>query len=290
MAEAFQARKISGIAEKIYEKRHEIKAVLIAGPSSSGKTTTAKRLAIELMTLGITPLAISLDDYYAGAGRTPKDENGNPDYEALEALDIPFLNDQLLELFEGKEVTLPSYDFKKGMRRETGGETRRMGRRSVLILEGIHGLNDRLTPKIDRELKFKIYVSALAQLNLDDHNRIPATDNRLLRRMVRDYNFRGSGAARTISMWPAVQKGAWKHIFTFQDSADAVFNSALDYELSGLKFYAEPLLHSVKPNQEEYTEASRLLAFLENFAPIPPQYVPGQSILREFIGDSDFKY
>jgi uridine kinase len=290
IAEAFQAKKIADIAARIYEKRHEVKAVLIAGPSSSGKTTTAKRLAIELMVQGVAPLAISLDDYYVGTEKTPKDEAGNPDYEALEALDIPFLNDQLLELFDGREVTLPVYDFKTGARRESGGETIKMGRRSMLILEGIHGLNDKLTPKIDKSLQFKLYVSALTQLNLDDHNRIPTSDNRLLRRMVRDYQFRGSGAAKTIRMWPDVQKGAWKHIFTFQDSADVAFNSALDYELSVLKFYAEPLLHSVKPNQDEYTEASRLLAFLENFAPIPPQYVPGQSILREFIGDSDFKY
>jgi uridine kinase len=290
IAEAFQEKKLSDIAGRIYENRRAIKAILIAGPSSSGKTTTAKRLAVELMVRGIEPIAVSLDDYYVGTEKTPKDGAGKPDYEALEALDIPFLNDQLLDLFDGKEVTLPVYDFKNGKRRESGGKTIKMGRRSMLILEGIHGLNDKLTPKIDKSLKFKLYVSALTQLNLDDHNRIPTSDNRLLRRMVRDYQFRGAGAARTIAMWPDVQKGAWKHIFTFQDSADTAFNSALDYELSVLKFYAEPLLHSVKPNQSEYTEASRLLGFLENFAPIPPQYVPGQSILREFIGESDFKY
>ncbi|MDR1909506.1 MAG: nucleoside kinase [Spirochaetaceae bacterium] len=290
MAEAFQARKLSDVAARIYEKRRDVKAVLIAGPSSSGKTTTAKRLAVELMVMGMEPIAISLDDYYVGTALTPLDEEGKPDYEALEALDIPFLNGQLLDLFRGREVTLPAYDFKTGTRREGGGRTLRMGRRSVLILEGIHGLNDNLTPEIERALKFKLYVSALTQLNLDDHNRIPTSDNRLLRRMVRDYQFRGAGAVKTIQMWPNVQRGEWKHIFTHQDSADAAFNSALDYELSVLKFYAEPLLHTVKPNQSEYTEASRLLAFLENFAPIPPQYVPGQSILREFIGDSDFKY
>jgi uridine kinase len=290
IAEAFQEKKISDIAGSIYEKRKEIKVILIAGPSSSGKTTAAKRLAIELMVRGIEPIAISLDNYYVGTEMTPKDEKGNPDYEALSALDVPLLNDQLLDLFNGREITQPVYDFKTGARKGMSGEPLKMTRRSMLIVEGIHGLNDKLTPKIDKKMKFKVYISALTQLNLDDHNRIPTSDNRLLRRMVRDSQFRGAGAAKTIKMWPDVQKGAWKHIFTFQDSADVAFNSALDYELSVLKFYAEPLLHSVKPNQSEYTEASRLLAFLENFAPIPPQYVPGQSILREFIGDSDFKY
>ncbi|MDR1287010.1 MAG: nucleoside kinase [Treponema sp.] len=290
MAEAFQARKISGIAEKIWKEREEVKVVLIAGPSSSGKTTSAKRLSIELMVTGLRPIAISLDDYYVGTEKTPRDENGEPDFECLEALDVPFLNEQLLELLDGKEVTLPSYDFRTGRRRENGGKKIRLDRRTILIVEGIHGLNDALTPQIAREKKFKLYVSALTQLNLDDHNRIPTSDNRLLRRMVRDYQFRGKNAAGTIKMWPSVQAGERKHIFPFQNGADVAFNSALDYELSVLKYYADPLLRAVKPEEREYAEAVRLLSFLENFAPIPPQYVPGTSILREFIGESEFKY
>ncbi|MDR2070425.1 MAG: nucleoside kinase, partial [Treponema sp.] len=289
-AEAFQAKKLAEIADQIYEKRDTVKLILIAGPSSSGKTTSAKRLAIQLTVMGIEPVAVSLDDYYVGTEKTPLDENGKPDYECLEALDIPLLNEQLLSLLEGNEVTLPAYDFKNGRRKETGGRRIHLEQRTMLILEGIHGLNDALTPRIDRASKFKLYVSALTQLNLDDHNRIPTSDNRLLRRMVRDYQFRGKDAAGTISMWPAVQSGERKHIFPFQDSADVAFNSALDYELPVLKFYADPLLRLVKPTQNEYAEAVRLLTFLQNFAPIPPQYVPGQSILREFIGESEFKY
>jgi uridine kinase len=290
IAEAFQGRKLADIAGTIYEKRDTLKVILIAGPSSSGKTTSAKRLAIELMVMGIKPIAVSLDDYYVGTEKTPKDEKGEPDYECLEALDVPFLNQQLLALFAGEEVTLPVYDFKIGRRKETGGKKIRMDRRSMLIVEGIHGLNDALTPKIKRESKFKLYVSALTQLNLDDHNRIPTSDNRLLRRMVRDYQFRSKDAAGTIKMWPSVQRGERRHIFPFQDSADVAFNSALDYEVAVLKFYADPLLRAVKPGCPEYAEAARLLSFLENFAPIPPQYVPGTSILREFIGESEFKY
>jgi uridine kinase len=290
IAEAFQGRKLVDIAEKIYEKRDALKVILIAGPSSSGKTTSAKRLAIELMVMGIKPIAISLDDYYMGTEKTPRDEKGEPDYECLEALDVPYLNQQLLALFAGEEVTLPVYDFKTGRRKETGGKKIRMDRRTMLIVEGIHGLNDALTPAIKRELKFKLYVSALTQLNLDDHNRIPTSDNRLLRRMVRDYQFRSKDAAGTIKMWPNVQRGERQHLFPFQNSADAAFNSALDYELAVLKFYADPLLRVVRPGCPEYAEAARLLSFLENFAPIPPQYVPGTSILREFIGESEFKY
>lgn len=290
IAEAFQQKKLAEIADAIYEKRDSVKVVLIAGPSSSGKTTTAKRLVIQLRVLGLDPIPVSLDDYYVNHDRTPIDEEGKPDYECLEALDVEYLNEQLVDLLKGKEIETPSYDFKTGMRRETGGKKIQLGRRSVLILEGIHGLNDKLTSHIDRARKFKLYVSALTQLNLDDHNRIPTSDNRLIRRMVRDYQFRGNSAAGTIRMWPSVQRGEKKHIFPYQDTADIAFNSALDYELSVLKVYAEPLLKSVKPTMPEYAEAVRLLAFLENFAPIPSQYVPSQSILREFIGDSEFKY
>jgi len=290
IAEAHQSRKMADIAEKIYEQQDRIKMVLLAGPSSSGKTTSAKRLSIELMVLGIKPVAISLDSYFLGRELTPKDEKGDPDYECLEALDIALLNEQLQTLYRGGEVRLPDYDFKTGSRRESWGKTIHLDRNMVLIIEGIHALNDALTPGIARDTKFKLYVSALTQLNLDDHNRIPTSDNRLLRRMVRDYQFRGKDAAGTIKMWPGVQAGERKYIFPFQNTADAAFNSALDYELSVLKYYADPLLRAVKPSQREYAEASRLLSFLENFAPISPHYVPGTSILREFIGDSEFKY
>jgi uridine kinase len=290
IAEAFQEKRLAEIANQIYSKKDEVRAVLIAGPSSSGKTTGAKRLSIALKVMGIEPILISLDDYYVGTENTPKDEKGDPDFECLEALDIPFLNKQLLALLAGEEVALPVFDFKSGKRKEDGGRKIHLDRRTMLIIEGIHGLNDALTPEIKKERKFKLYVSALTQLNLDDHNRIPTSDNRLLRRMVRDYQFRGAMAVRTFEMWPSVQRGERKHIFPFQNSADAALNTALDYELSVLKFYADPLLRSVKPGMKEYTEARRLLSFLDNFAPIPPQYVPGTSILREFIGESEFKY
>ena len=290
ISEAFQEKKLLEIADRIYDRRDSLKIVLIAGPSSSGKTTVAKKLSIALKVMGIQPIAISLDNYYLGTELTPLNESGEPDLECLEALDVPYLNEQLLALFCGKEVVLPDYDFRAGKRRETSTKKISLKERTILIIEGIHGLNDALTPAIEPPFKFKLYISALTQLNLDDHNRIPTSDNRLLRRMVRDYQFRGNSAANTIKMWSSVQNGEWKHIFPFQNSADAAFNSALSYELAVLKVYAEPLLHSVKPNMPEYAEAVRLLSFLENFAPIPPQYVPGQSILREFIGESEFKY
>jgi len=290
IAEIHQERRLGDIARLICERRDNVKMILIAGPSSSGKTTSAKRLEIELMVSGIKPIAISLDDYYKGTADTPKDEKGEPDYECLEALDVEFLNKQLQALYRGEEITLPVYDFKTGSRKETGGRKIKLESNNVLIVEGIHGLNDALTYSIDRKTKFKIYISALTQLNLDDHNRIPTGDNRLLRRMVRDSQYRGMQAAGTIKMWPKVQAGERKHIFPFQGSADAAFNSALDYELSVLKYYADPLLRVIKPGMTEYAEAVRLLAFLENFIPIPPQYVPGTSILREFIGGSEFKY
>jgi uridine kinase len=290
IAETHQERRIGDIARLIYERRENIKMILIAGPSSSGKTTSAKRLEIELMVSGLKPIAISLDDYYKGTADTPKDENGEPDYECLEALDVEYLNKQLQALYRGEEISLPVYDFKTGTRKETGGRKIKLGSNNVLIVEGIHGLNDALTYSIDRKTKFKVYISALTQLNLDDHNRIPTSDNRLLRRMVRDSQFRGMQAAGTMRMWPKVQAGERKYIFPFQGSADATLNSALDYELSVLKYYADPLLRVIKPGMTEYSEAVRLLAFLENFIPIPPQYVPGTSILREFIGGSEFKY
>jgi uridine kinase len=288
IAEAFHAKKLAAAAEKIHERREEARIILIAGPSSSGKTTTAKRIAIQLQTFGLEPIAVSLDDYYNPPDMAPKDENGKPDLECLEALDVPFLNAQLSALLAGEEITLPAFDFKTGTRRE--GKKARAGPRSVIILEGIHGLNDRLTGSIPRRAKFKLYVSPLTQLNLDDHNRVPTSDNRLIRRMVRDSQFRATTASKTLSMWPSVRQGELKYIFPYQENSDFIFNSALDYELSVLKFYAEPLLHTVKPHEKEFAEASRLLTFLENFTPLLPQMVPAESILREFIGGSDFKY
>ena len=290
MSEAHQARKIAEIAEQVYRQKETVKTVLLAGPSSSGKTTAAKRLAIELMVLGIRPVAIGLDNYYVGTDKTPLNEKGEPDYECLEALDIALLNEHLLAVYRGGEIKLPVYDFRTGRPVKDAGDTVKMDRRTVLIVEGIHALNDNLTSAVPRESKFKLYVSALTQLNLDDHNRIPTSDNRLLRRIVRDSQFRGKTAERTIAMWPDVRAGERKYIFPFQNTVDAALNSALDYELPVLKHYAEPLLKAVKPGRREYAEARRLLSFLENFALIPPEYVPGISILREFTGGSEFKY
>ncbi len=289
VAEALQNKKIAAIADMVAERSKEVKVVLIAGPSSSGKTTTSKKLSIQLTVMGFDPKVISLDDYFIEREKTPRDENGNYDFECLEALDVDYLNEQLLALFAGEEIELPSFDFKVGARKPSGKRLR-LKSNQLLVMEGIHGLNDRLTPRIPAAQKFKVYVSALTQLNLDDHNRVSTTDNRLLRRMVRDYNFRGHSALATLKMWPSVQAGERVHIFPFQNSADAAFNSALDYELGVLKVYAEPLLRTVKPDATEYAEAKRLLAFLDNFTPIPANAVPKDSILREFIGESDFKY
>lgn len=289
VAEALQNKKIAAIADRVAERAKTVKVVLIAGPSSSGKTTTSKKLAIQLKVMGFEPVTISLDDYFVNRERTPLDGNGEKDYECLEALDVAYLNEQLLALFSGEEIELPSYDFKSGARRPSGKRIRVTGNQ-ILVLEGIHGLNDRLTPKIPREQKFKVYVSALTQLNLDDHNRVSTTDNRLLRRTVRDYNFRGHSALDTLRMWPSVGRGERKHIFPFQNTADAAFNTALDYELGVLKVYADPLLRMVKPTEPEYAEARRIQAFLDNISPIPASLVPRDSIVREFIGESEFKY
>jgi uridine kinase len=289
IAEALHDKKIARIADKISEQRERIKIVLIAGPSSSGKTTFTKKLAIQLRVLGRNPVMVSLDNYFVSREETPRDEDGNLDFEALEAIDVKLLNQQLLRLLAGEEVMIPRFDFHSGERRPEGIPLR-LPRRALLILEGIHGLNDRLTPRVDQALKYKIYVSALTQLNLDDHNRISTTDNRLLRRIVRDHQFRGHSAQDTLTMWQSVQNGEKRNIFPFQDSADSAFNSALDYELAVLKVYAEPLLQTVKPDSGSFHEARRLLRFLTNFIPVPPNWVPYYSILREFIGESGFKY
>jgi len=289
ITETFQQKNISKIASQIIEKG-TVRVVLIAGPSSSGKTTSAKKLALELQAMGYTPKVISLDCYYAGVEKTPKDENGNPDFECLEALNIELLNENLMDLFAGKEVTIPSYDFHTGTSFFEEKNKMKLAANEILIMEGIHGLNDKLTPKVPAEYKFKIYLSALTQLNLDDHNRISTSDNRLIRRIVRDYNFRGKSAEGTIDMWPSVRKGEELHIFPFQNNADAVLNTALDYELSVLRVYAAPLLRRVTPVMPQYAEARRLLNFLENFATIAPTKVPDRSIIREFIGGSAFHY
>ena len=288
ISETFLNKNIADIADKI-EQKGNVKVALLAGPSSSGKTTTSKKLAIQLKVLGYNPHVISLDNYYLGREKTPRDENGDYDYECLEALDIQQLNDNLVELFKGKTIQVPSYDFREGKQYYTG-ETLTMSEKDILIMEGIHGLNDKLTPLVKEENKFKVYLSALTQLNIDDHNRISTSDNRLIRRIVRDSQFRGKSAADTIKMWPSVQRGEKLHIFPFQTNADAMLNTAMDYELAVLKIYASPLLRCVTPCQREYSEASRLLNFLSNFYEIAPTYVPGQSIIREFIGGSEFKY
>ncbi len=288
VTETLQTKRIADIADKIHAKG-SAKLVLIAGPSSSGKTTTSKKLSLQLQAIGYNPKIISLDNYYIGREETPKDENGNYDYECLEALNVKMLNENLIDLFAGKTIKLPSYDFHNGIS-YFKGNTMTLEENDILIMEGIHGLNDKLTPLVPAEKKFKIYISALTQLNLDDHNRISTSDNRLIRRIVRDSRYRGKTAADTIAMWNSVQKGERLHIFPFQNNADAMLNTALDYELSVLKVYAEPLLRCVTPMQKEYAEASRLLHFLNYFSTIPATAVPVQSIIREFIGGSAFKY
>ncbi|MGP1438416.1 MAG: nucleoside kinase [Treponema sp.] len=288
ISEIRQNNTLARIANEILMKK-TVKVILIAGPSSSGKTTTAKKLSMQLKVLGINPVVISLDDFYLGKEKAPKDEKGNPDFECLHALDVELLNKLLLELMEGKTVEMPSYDFRVSARREVG-KPLSISSNDILILEGIHALNDELTYKLPQSTKFKIYLSALTQLNLDDHNRIPTSDNRLLRRIVRDAKFRGTSADYTIAMWANVRKGEAKYIFPFQGTADAMFNTALDYELAVLKIYAEPLLKGVKPTDKGYNEASRLLTFLNNFSSMPSSFVHGQSILREFIGNSEFSY
>ncbi len=286
--ETLQVKCMADIADQIHQ-RGTARVVLIAGPSSSGKTTTSKKLALQLQAIGYKPKVISLDCYYVGREQTPKNEKGEYDYECLEALDVELINQNLLDLFAGKTIEVPSYDFHEG-KRHFKGDTMSLGPNDILVMEGIHGLNDKLTPLIPQEKKFKIYLSALTQLNLDDHNRIATSDNRLIRRIVRDSQFRGKDAAATISMWDNVQKGERLHIFPFQNNADAMLNTALDYELPVLKVYAEPLLRCVTPLQKEYGEASRLLNFLSYFSTIPATAVPSQSIIREFIGGSSFHY
>jgi uridine kinase len=289
IAEAFHEKKIAQIADHICQHRDQIKWALIAGPSSSGKTTFAKRLAVQLRVSGLRPVTISVDNYFVNREQTPLDESGKPDFEDIETVDLQLFNEHLARLDKGDEVELPSFNFEKGCR-EFHGEKLRVEPDQIVLVEGIHGLNPRLTQSVPPAHKFRIYVSALTQLNLDSNNRISTTDNRLVRRMVRDNNFRGNSALATLNMWPSVRRGEKKWIFTFQQQADIAFNSALDYELAILKPFVEPLLAEIKPHQPQYAEARRLQAFLASFLSIPDQLVPPTSILREFIGRSSFNY
>ncbi len=289
-AEALHDRKIAEIAGKINQKSSEVKVVMIAGPSSSGKTTFMKKLALSLKSIGLHPKLVSLDDYYNRIENIPKDRDGKPDFEVLEALDVKLFNENIADLFAGKEVEIPVFDFKKTGGRLPRGRKTILNEDSVLLFEGIHGLNPNLAPDLDMGKAFRIYISALTTLNLDNHIRIPTTDNRLIRRIVRDHQFRQYSASDTLKIWSSVRRGEEKHIFPWQYLADTMFNSALDYELAILKVFAEPLLRTVSPVEEEYGEARRLLAFLDNFSPFPIEEVPLYSILREFIGRSGFHY
>lgn len=286
IAEALQEQKIAKIAEQIAERK-QVKFVLIAGPSSSGKTTFCNRLSIQLSAHGLTPHPISLDNYYVNRVDTPRDENGDYDFECLEALDIELLNRDMTALLNGERVELPYFNFKTG-KREYKGNFIQMKETDVLVLEGIHGLNEKLTWSLPSESKFRIYISALTQINVDEHNRIPTTDGRLIRRMVRDSRTRATSAKETIAMWPSVRRGEDRNIFPNQEKADVMFNSALVYELSVLKLYAEPLLFQIEEGETEYQEAKRLLKFLDYFVGVPIEDIPKNSILREFVGGSCF--
>ncbi len=285
--EALQERRIGEIARDI-ARREGVKFVMIAGPSSSGKTTFSHRLSIQLRTYGMRPHTIGLDNYYLNHDSTPLDEDGNPDYECLEALDVEQFNQDMAELLAGKSVELPTFNFKTG-KREYNGRTVKLGPDDILVIEGIHGLNEKMSHSLPAESKYKIYISALTCLNVDEHNRIPTTDGRLLRRMVRDARTRGASAQKTIEMWASVRRGEEKYIFPFQEQADAMFNSALVYELAVLKQYAEPLLFSIKKGEPEYHEAKRLLKFLEYFLGVSSEELPKNSLCREFVGGSCFE-
>lgn len=289
IAEALQEKKIAQIADQILEHRNKVKIILVSGPSASGKTTFLKRLAIQLMVNGIRTVGLSLDNYYVDDADNPRDENGRPDYEHLNALDVELFNAHLLQLFKGDEVSLPMFDFQR-KKRVLSGEIMKLENNQMLIVEGIHGLNPELTHMIPARNKFKIYISALTQLNIDSNNRIPTTDNRIMRRMIRDNLYRGNSALRTLRMWPSVRRGEKQWIFPHQKRANAVFNSALDYELAIIKPLVEPLLMEVKPADPEYAEARRLLGLLKFFLDAPKEDVPQTSILREFIGSSGFVY
>lgn len=291
IAEAVHGRQFSRIADRIYEANRErgARVVLISGPSSSGKTTSAKRIGIQLRVLGLHPVLISLDDYFVDRANTPKDENGDYDYEALEALDLARLNDDLKKLIDGQSVEIPRYDFISGTR-QWHEQPLKLDERSVLIMEGIHALNPRLTPALEERLKFKIYLSCFTSVAMDNITRIHTTDNRLLRRITRDYRTRGNNAYNTIARWPSVRRGEEKHIFPYQENADVMVNTSLFYELGVIRPIVEPILREIPDTVPEYGEAHRLLEFLDNFVPIAPDEIPLDSVLREFVGGSSFKY
>ena len=288
ISEALQEKKIANIAEDI-ANRQGVKLVLLAGPSSSGKTTSCKRLSIQLAVNGLKPLQISLDDYFVDRDRTPKDDNGEYDFESIYALNLDLLNEQFNALFRGEEVELPKYDFPSGKSVKSGKKLK-MEPNNVLVVEGIHALNPELTAHIPQEQIYRVYASALTTILLDNHNYIPTTDNRLLRRIIRDYKYRGVSAQETIHRWPSVRTGENKWIFPYQENADAMFNTAMLYELSVIKMQAEPLLQQVPENCEEHAEAYRLLKFLKYFKGIPYNNLPPTSLLREFLGGSSFHY
>ena len=288
ISEALQEKKLAKIAEEI-ASRKGVKLVLLAGPSSSGKTTSCKRLSIQLAVNGLKPLQISLDDYFVDRDKTPKDENGDFDFESIYALNLDLLNEQFNALFRGEEVELPKYDFPSGKSVKSGKKLK-LEPNNVLVVEGIHALNPELTAHVPEEQIFRVYASALTTILLDNHNYIPTTDNRLLRRIIRDYKYRGVSAQETIRRWPSVRSGENKWIFPFQENADAMLNTAMLYELSVLKMQAEPLLQQVPENCEEFAEAYRLLKFLKYFKGIPYNNLPPTSLLREFLGGSSFHY
>ena len=292
VGEALQEKKIVQIADTIYQhglEKDPIRLVLISGPSSSGKTTFSKRLSVQLMANGLKPVPISMDNYFVDREQTPRDENGNYDYESLYALDLKLFNEQMQALMRGEEVELPTFNFMLG-KKEYNGEKLRINGSTILILEGIHALNPLLLPSIPEHLVFKIYVSALTTISLDDHNWIPTTDNRLLRRIIRDFNYRGYSARDTISRWSSVRAGEDKWIFPYQENADVMFNSALIFELAVLRLHAEPILRGVPQNCPEFAEAHRLLRFIKYFTPVKDNELPPTSLLREFLGGSSFKY
>ena len=292
VSEALQEKRISQIADEIFHRKEQgqpLKLILISGPSSSGKTTFSKRLSVQLMANGIRPYPVSLDDYFVNREQTPRDANGDYDYESLYALDLDFFNQQLQSLLNGEEVELPRFNFTTG-KREMSGTRLKIDENMILILEGIHALNPELTAHLPVESKFKIYVSALTTILLDNHNYIPTTDNRLLRRIIRDFKYRGYSAEETISRWPSVRAGEDKWIFPYQENADVMFNSALLFELAVIKDYAEPILRKVPNNRPEYSEAYRLRKFLEYFVPLQDKELPPTSLLREFLGGSSFRY
>lgn len=286
IAEAWQEGRISSIAKEIIRRR-DVKFVMIAGPSSSGKTTFSHRLSIQLAAHGMKPHPIAVDNYFVNREDTPLDEEGKKNYECLEAIDVELFNRDMTALLRGEEVELPRFDFVDG-KRVYKGDFLRLDSDDILVIEGIHGLNDKLSYSLPRENKFKIYISALTQLNVDEHNRIPTTDGRLIRRMIRDMRTRGTSARETIARWPSVRRGEEENIFPYQEEADVMFNSALIYELAVLKLYVEPLLFQIRPEEPEYYEAKRLLKFLDYFVGVPSDDIPKNSILREFIGGSCF--